>query len=233
MPRSRRLRHHNGDSGSWRRPAAFGSAARLAARAGLRPGNRESPGKRRSGRLDQGSRRIRSTLAECIHGAASTKGCQFEGYHKALTMRRGYKRVIVATVHKLLRVIHPLRRSVGRTVRRSGSGLRGTASEAQCPVDPDAEEARQDRSAARPQRPPQAPPGVGREAAHQPLGKRKRRTWCGAIRNLATNPRRPGGRARSSTPARCPLLGRLLQPAAPTGRLGDASENPASGQRPT
>ena len=92
-------------------PAAFGDAARLAAWAGLCPGNNESAGKRRSGRTRQGSRWIRSTLTECAHGARSTKGCQFEGYHKALTVRRGYKRAIVATAHKLLRVIHAVRKS--------------------------------------------------------------------------------------------------------------------------
>ena len=31
--------------------------------------------------------------------------CQFRGYHKALTIRRGFKRATVATAHKMLRVI--------------------------------------------------------------------------------------------------------------------------------
>ena len=36
----------------------------------------------------------------------SPHGCQFRGYHKALMVRRGYKRAIVATAHKLLRVLY-------------------------------------------------------------------------------------------------------------------------------
>ena len=87
-------------------PAALGIAGHPEARAGLCPGNNESAGKCRSGRVRQDIRWIRSTLAECAHGAASAKGCQFEGYRKALTVRRGCKRAIVATTHKLLRVIH-------------------------------------------------------------------------------------------------------------------------------
>ena len=34
------------------------------------------------------------------------KSGQFRGYHKALMVRRGYKRAIVATAHKLLRVLY-------------------------------------------------------------------------------------------------------------------------------
>ena len=50
-------------------------------------------------------------LIECAHGAARTHGCQFRGYHKALTVHRGYKRATVATAHKMLRVIYSVLRS--------------------------------------------------------------------------------------------------------------------------
>ena len=49
---------------------------------------------------------LRGVLVECAHGAARTNGCQFQGYHKSLTVQRGYKRATVATAHKLLRVIY-------------------------------------------------------------------------------------------------------------------------------
>ena len=81
----------------------FGDARRLAAWAGLCPGNSESAGKRRSGRTRRGSRTVRAVLVECAHGAARTRNCQFRKYHKALTVRRGYKRAVVATAHKILR----------------------------------------------------------------------------------------------------------------------------------
>ena len=84
----------------------FGSSERLAAWAGLCPGNGESAGKRRKVKTRRGSKTLRTVLVECAHGAARTRGCQFRGYHKALMVRRGYKRAIVATAHKLLRVIY-------------------------------------------------------------------------------------------------------------------------------
>ncbi len=85
---------------------AFASAERLAAWAGVCPGNDRSAGKRRSGRARMGNKALRAVLVECAHAAARTHGCQFRGYHKALMVRRGYKRAIVATAHKLLRVLY-------------------------------------------------------------------------------------------------------------------------------
>ena len=48
---------------------------------------------------------MRAILVEYAHGAARTRHCQFRKYHKALTVRRGHKRAIVATAHKILRCI--------------------------------------------------------------------------------------------------------------------------------
>ena len=84
----------------------FPSARHCAAWAGLCPGNNESAGKRRHGRTRKGNPFLRTLLIECAHGAARTKHCQFQGYHKALTVRRGYKRATVATAHKLLRTLY-------------------------------------------------------------------------------------------------------------------------------
>lgn len=55
-----------------------------------------------------GSKTLRAVLAECAHGVSRTKGCQFHEYHKALTIRRGYKRAIVATAHKMLRAAYAI-----------------------------------------------------------------------------------------------------------------------------
>ena len=85
--------------------ATFGNAARFAAWAGVCPGNHESAGKRRHARTKAGAKHLRTILIGCAHGAARTRGCQFHAYHKALTVRRGYKRAIVATAHKLARAI--------------------------------------------------------------------------------------------------------------------------------
>jgi len=83
----------------------FGAARRLAAWAGVCPGNNESAGKRRSGRGRPGNKTLRAVLVECAHAAARTHDCQFRAYHKALMVRRGRKHAISATAHKLLRSI--------------------------------------------------------------------------------------------------------------------------------
>ena len=83
----------------------FGNPHRLAAWAGLCPGNNESAGKRRNGRARRGNQTLRAVLIESAHAAARTNNCQFQDYHQALTKRRGYKRAIVATAHKLLRCV--------------------------------------------------------------------------------------------------------------------------------
>ncbi len=85
--------------------AVFGTADRLAAWAGVCPGNNESAGKRRGARARAGAKHLRALLVGCAHGAARTKDCQFHAYHRAITARRGHQRAIVATAHKLARVI--------------------------------------------------------------------------------------------------------------------------------
>ena len=90
--------------------SVFRSRRHCAAWAGLCPENNESAGKRRVGRTRRGNTTLREVLIECAHGAARTHDCQFEGYHKALTVRRGTKRAIVATAHKMLRVIYAILR---------------------------------------------------------------------------------------------------------------------------
>ena len=89
----------------------FGNAHRLAAWAGLCPGNNESAGKRRSGRTRRGNQTLRAVLIECAHAAARTHNCQFQAYHQALAKKRGYKRAIVATAHKLLRCLFAVLRN--------------------------------------------------------------------------------------------------------------------------
>ena len=86
--------------------AAFRGERHLAAWAGVAPGNHVSAGKRRAGRVRPGNRTLRATLAECAHGAARSTSSQFHRYHQGLAERLGYKRAILGTAHKLLRVIH-------------------------------------------------------------------------------------------------------------------------------
>jgi transposase len=90
--------------------AVFGNRRRFAAWAGLCPGNNESAGKRRTGRIRPGNRTLRAVLVECAHAAARTHNCQFQEHHQRLTKKRGYKRAVIATAHKLLRCVFALLR---------------------------------------------------------------------------------------------------------------------------
>ena len=90
--------------------SVFASARHCAAWAGICPGNNESAGKRRNGRIRRGNPILRAILVECAHAAVRTRGCQFQAYHRAVTSRRGYKRAIVAVAHKMLRTIYAMLR---------------------------------------------------------------------------------------------------------------------------
>ncbi len=89
----------------------FPSPDHLASGAGLCPGNNESGGKRRSSQTTSGNKDRKTALVECAHGASRAKGCQFEGYHRSLHLRRGDKKAMVATAHTMLRVIYPCRKT--------------------------------------------------------------------------------------------------------------------------
>lgn len=83
---------------------AFGSADRLASWVGICPGNNESAGKRKSGRVRKGNLYVRRLLCEFAHAASRTTSV-FKSKFQALVIRRGHKRAIVAVGHKLLRTI--------------------------------------------------------------------------------------------------------------------------------
>ncbi len=83
----------------------FGSGEQFASWAGLCPGNNESAGKRKSSRLRKGNPVLRQLLCEIANAACRTHS-QFKGKYRALVIRRGHKRTILALAHKLLRVIY-------------------------------------------------------------------------------------------------------------------------------
>lgn len=83
---------------------AFGSADRLASWVGICPGNNESAGKRKSGRVRKGNLYVRRLLCEFAHAASRTTSA-FKSKFQALIVRRGHKRSIVALAHKILRTI--------------------------------------------------------------------------------------------------------------------------------
>ena len=82
----------------------FGSPDRLASWVGMCPGNNESAGKRKSGHIRKGNPYVRRLLCEFAHAASRTRSV-FKAKFQALTVRRGHKRAIIATAHKILRTI--------------------------------------------------------------------------------------------------------------------------------
>lgn len=79
---------------------AFGSADCLASWVGVSPGNDESAGKRKSSHVRKGNLYVRRLLCEFAHAASRTTSV-----FKAILVRRGYKRAIIAIDHKNLRTI--------------------------------------------------------------------------------------------------------------------------------
>lgn len=84
--------------------ASFGSAEKLASWVGICPGNNESAGKRKSGKIRRGNAWVRRLLCEFAQ-AASRSRCGLKEKFKALSIRKGHKKAIVALAHKMLRII--------------------------------------------------------------------------------------------------------------------------------
>lgn len=86
---------------------AFGTPERLASWAGVCPGNNESAGKRKSGRIRKGNPYVRRLLCEMANAARRTKSV-FQSKYGSLVIRRGHKRSIIALGHKLLKTVFVL-----------------------------------------------------------------------------------------------------------------------------
>jgi transposase len=84
----------------------FPTASHLASWAGLCPGNDESAGKHRSGKIRKGSPWLRTTLVEAAHGAARTRNTYLEAQYRRLAARRGKKKALVAIAHSLLVIVY-------------------------------------------------------------------------------------------------------------------------------
>ena len=86
--------------------SVFGSDHRLAAWAGVCPGNHESGGKRLRGGSRKGNVHVRCALVEAARGAARKKGSYFRDKYYRLKARRGGKRAALAIAHKMLIVAY-------------------------------------------------------------------------------------------------------------------------------
>jgi transposase len=98
---------------------AFATAQRLAAWAGLAPGNYESAGKPKGAGTRRGNVFLKSALFAAASAAVKTKGSYYRDKYNRLRARRGPVRAIMAIAHKLLlAAFHML--STGETFRDLG-----------------------------------------------------------------------------------------------------------------
>ncbi len=80
----------------------FPSDAHLSSWAGASPGNNESAGKRRSGKVTPGNKWLKSTLVEAAWAASKTKKTYLSARYRRLVVKRGKKRAALAVGHTIL-----------------------------------------------------------------------------------------------------------------------------------
>jgi transposase len=80
----------------------FPTAGHLASWAGLCPGNDESAGKRRSGKVRRGNRWLKQALVQAAWATSRCKRGYLPALYRSLARRRGRKRALIAVAHALL-----------------------------------------------------------------------------------------------------------------------------------
>jgi transposase len=89
----------------------FPDATHLASWAKICPGNNESAGKRKSGKIGHGNLWLRSTLVEAALAASHTRNTYLSAHYHRLASRRGSKRAIIALAHTILVIVYSLLRN--------------------------------------------------------------------------------------------------------------------------
>ena len=84
----------------------FASAKHLASWAGVCPGNRQSGGRRRSGKTTHGNVWLRGLLGEVAWAASRTRGTSFGARFRRLARRQGKPKALVAVMHNVLTVVY-------------------------------------------------------------------------------------------------------------------------------
>ena len=98
----------------------FPTAGHLASWAGLCPGNNESGGKRRRGRVRKGNRWLKAALVEASLAAIRTKGSSLGAVYRRICRHAGHNIAIVAVAHAILEIVWHLL-AQGTTYRELGA----------------------------------------------------------------------------------------------------------------
>jgi len=85
---------------------AFPDAKHLASWAGLCPGNRESGGKRMSGRVRKANRYIKRAMCQAAWAAAHTKNTYLSAFYRRMSIRKGAPKAVIALAHHVMVVVH-------------------------------------------------------------------------------------------------------------------------------
>ena len=86
----------------------FGDAHHLASWAGLCPGNRESGGKRFSGRVRKANRYVKRALCQSAWAPSHTKATYLAAFYRRMCVRQGSPKAILARAHHMIKVIYPV-----------------------------------------------------------------------------------------------------------------------------
>lgn len=86
--------------------AVFPTGAHLASWAGLCPGQRDSGGKRGSGKTRKGNPWLRTTLVQCARAAIRRRDSYFAECYRQIMRRRGDPKAIIAVAHEILLAVH-------------------------------------------------------------------------------------------------------------------------------
>ncbi len=86
--------------------SVYGDAKHLASWAGLCPGNRESGGKRMSGRTRKANRYVKRGLCQAAWAASHTKRTYLSAFYRRMAVRKGAPKAVIALAHHMLTVVY-------------------------------------------------------------------------------------------------------------------------------
>lgn len=86
--------------------SVFEDSRHLASWSGLCPGNRESGGKRMSGRTRKAHRYVRRALCQAAWAASPTRNTFLSAFYRRIQVRKGAPKAVMAVAHHLITVIY-------------------------------------------------------------------------------------------------------------------------------
>src|SRR6266568_9244283 len=86
--------------------SVFADARHLASWAGLCPGNRESGGKRMSGRTRKANRYVRRGMCQAAWAASHTKNTYLSAFYRRIMVRKGAQKAVMALAHHLITIVY-------------------------------------------------------------------------------------------------------------------------------